>query len=437
MFGRKLITEDWRLRFWSWVILIITVTVGGCAPLHRGACLPQELSSHQLAQRRNTNVTIDFRYLEGPQPPEHIIGPADVLGVYIADVLGQRDQLPHVTYPSFRLDRDPVRPFVGHPIPVETDGTIHLPFIHPLHVDGMTMLQAKEVIRRAYSTDRQIIEPGRENIQVSLITSRAYRIHVFRQDTRYNVPGLQNSGQFEISRRWSGTTLLVSPKDATVMSALDRTGGLPGIDARNEIWVMKGVREDMLKEIGNSISPIEWKLEGYFPLMLPKHDSKIIRIPLSHPVGDPLPFELEDCQLGDGDVVFLPQRKGDHYLTGGLLPAGRIPLDRDRDLDILEAIAKAQGNALETLGQSSSRFTTGPGGVCPPTEAIVIRRLHEQEQFKIKVDLRKALEDSSERLLIAPGDLIIVQYRPHELMTNILLNFFDFNVTLRGLQTTD
>ena len=414
---------------------IALVANTGCSPLRRGALCPQELSAAQVVTPRSEKVYVDFRLLEGPQPPEHIIGPKDILGVYIADVLGDRDELPSVSYPSFRVDRDPIKPFVGHPIPVETDGTIHLPFIKPLNVNGATMIETKEKIRRAYSEAAKMIEPGRENIQVTLITPRAHRIHIFRQDTRYSVPGLQQTGQFEISRRWAGTTLFLQPNDASVLSALLRTGGLPGIDARNEIWVMKGVDEHQLPQIESMLDvPAETKKEGVFPIVLPKYDSKIIRIPLMHPVGEDLPFELEDCLLGDGDVVFLPRRDGDTYLTGGLLPAGRIPLDRDRDLDVIEAIAKAQGNAVQTHGTTNTRFVSGPGGVCAPTQVVIVRRLSDCEQIKIQVDLNRAMDDPSERVLIAPGDLILLQYKPAELTGNMLLNLFNFNFTInRGV----
>lgn len=425
-----------RAKFWFLQLSIaILIALPGCSTLRRGAVCPQDLLPEQIASPRSQRVYVDFRLLEGPQPPEHIIGPKDILGVYIADVLGDRDELPSVSYPSFRVDRDPIKPFVGHPVPVETDGTIHLPFIEPLVVNGLTMTAAKDSIRRAYSESSRMIERGRENIQVTLITPRSHRIHIFRQDTRYSVPGLQNAGQFEISRRWAGTTLFLQPNDASVLSALLRTGGLPGIDARNEIWVMKGVDQNEVPNIAAMLDvPSEKKIEGTFPIILPKEDSNIIRIPLMYPMGQELPFQLEDCLLGDGDVVFLPRRDGDTFLTGGLLPAGRYPLDRDRDLDVIEAIAKAQGNALQTHGTTNTRFVAGPGGVCAPTQVVIVRRISECEQIKIVVDLKKAMDDPTERVLISPGDLILLQYKPAELTGNILLNLFNFNFTInRGV----
>ena len=235
--------------------------------------------------------------------------------------------------------------------------------------------------------------------------------------------------QFEISRRWAGSTLFLEPKDASVLSALLRTGGLPGIDARNEIWVMKGLPEDEIDKIQET--PMETNLKGNLPMMLAKHDSKLIRIPLSHEVGSPLPFDPKDTLLGDGDVVFLPKREGDHFLTGGLLPPGRVPLERDRDIDVIEAIAKATGSTLGAPGgfRSPVQFNGGPGNIFAPTELIVVRRTEANVQYKIRVDLQKAMDDPTERLRIIPGDLLVLRYRPHELAGNVFLNLFDLGVT--------
>jgi len=375
-------------------------------------------------------VPLDHRLLGGVVPKEHVVGAGDVLGIYVADIIGKREELPAVSYPHYRNRNAPTEPFVGQPIKVEADGTIQLPYIAPIHVDGMTLLEVRNAIRQEYSIKTDFVKDGRDNTVVTLITPRFCRIHVFRQDTRYNVPGLQRPDQYEISRRWAGTILYLEPKEATVITALLQTGGLPGIDARNEIWVMKRVSEE---EAAKAEIPIdEKKIVGELPIMLPKENTKLIRIPLHVPLDQELPFDRDDVVLGDGDVVFLPQRDGDVFLTGGLLGGGRFPLARDRDIDILEAIAISTGNPLGPVGDMDNvvRFRSGPGNVIPPTDAIVVRRLSETEQIKIRVDLRKAMDDPTERLIIEPGDLILLNYRPKELAGNVLLNLFDYNFSL-------
>ena len=410
-----------------WLCALLT----GChlSP-HNSAISPLDLPIEFQADSRSSLVPLDHRLLGDMIPEEHIVGAGDVLGVYVADVIGKRDDLPAVSYPHFRNRNAPVEPFVGQPVKVETDGAIQLPYISPIKVEGMTLPQVRAAIRQAYSIETDFLKEGRDNTLVTLITPRFCRIHVFRQDTRYNVPGLQRPEEFEISRRWAGTILYLEPKEATVITALLQTGGLPGIDARNEIWVMKRVSDE---EAANARLPIdESKIVGELPIMLPKANTKLIRIPLHLAPGQPLPFDTDDVILGDGDVVFLPQRDGDVFLTGGLLGGGRFPLARDRDIDILEAIAICTGNPLGPAGDMNNvvRFRSGPGNVIPPTDVVVIRRRSETEQIKIRVDLRKAMDDPSERLIIAPGDLILLYYRPKELAGNVLLNLFDYNLAL-------
>ncbi len=296
-----------------------------------------------------------------------------------------------------------------------------------------------------------MIRPGRDSVTVSLISARAAKVYVVRQDTRYNLPGLQQANQFETSRRWAGTTLYLEPGESHVLNALMKTGGLPGIDARNEIWVMKGVPSDqsdqMLTDLdrftqlpGDNLPPeaiyhVEEELTHEPPFMLTLQHSNFIRIPLEVPLGQELPFKPDDVNLQDGDIVFLPRRDGDVYLTGGLLPPGRYPLNRDRDLDVVEAIAAATGNNLGPVyaPRSTGQFRSGPGNIIPATDVIIVRRLNYKHQMKIYVDLRKAMDDPSERVLIAPGDLLILNYKPWEIISNVMLNFVNFSYGLETL----
>jgi protein involved in polysaccharide export with SLBB domain len=394
---------------------------------------------------------LDFRLLATPPTPVHTVDTGDTLGIYIADILGERESLPSVDYPNFRLKNAPITPFVGQPISVEPDGTIHLPMVGAVLVRGLNLAQVRDLLIHKYSIEKQLIRPGRDSVTVSLISARAAKVYVVRQDTRYNLPGLQQANQFETSRRWAGTTLYLEPGESHVLNALMKTGGLPGIDARNEIWVMKGVPSDqsdqMLTDLdrftqlpGDNLPPeaiyhVEEELTHEPPFMLTLQHSNFIRIPLEVPLGQELPFKPDDVNLQDGDIVFLPRRDGDVYLTGGLLPPGRYPLNRDRDLDVVEAIAAATGNNLGPVyaPRSTGQFRSGPGNIIPATDVIIVRRLNYKHQMKIYVDLRKAMDDPSERVLIAPGDLLILNYKPWEIISNVMLNFVNFSYGLETL----
>ncbi len=42
------------------------------------------------------------------------------------------------------------------------------------------------------------------------------------------------------------------------------------------------------------------------------------------------------------------------------------------------------------------------------------------------------MQDPSERIRIMPGDFIMMYYTPAETATNVMLNFFNFNIIYSG-----
>src|SRR5262249_54173662 len=114
------------------------------------------------------------------------------------------------------------------------------------------------------------------------------------------------------------------------------------------------------------------------------------------------------------------------FYTGGVLPGGRIPMPRDQDLDVLEAIALVNGS-LVGPGNNQAGFRTGPGNVNAPSRAVIIRKLANGQQVTICLDLGRAIYDQRERILIQPEDQLLVFYKPSELYANIFLNYVGFN----------
>ncbi len=162
---------------------------------------------------------------------------------------------------------------------------------------------------------------------------------------------------------------------------------------------------------------------------MPAH-LEAIRIPLKLCPEQPIPFTPEDVLLEDGDVVYIQPRRDEYFYTGGLLAGGQIPMPRDEDLDILEAIALANGS-VGGLGGTSSvavlRAGAGVGNIIPPTRVLILRKLPNGEQLPIRVDLAKAMVDPTERIRVMPGDYIMMYYKPGEMTTNAVLNFFNFS----------
>ena len=61
-----------------------------------------------------------------------------------------------------------------------------------------------------------------------------------------------------------------------------------------------------------------------------------------------------------------------------------------------------------------------------------MRELPCGSQIAIKVDLNRALANRSERILIQPGDVIMVRYTIAEEVGNVLLSLMQFNFLFSG-----
>jgi hypothetical protein len=109
----------------------------------------------------------------------------------------------------------------------------------------------------------------------------------------------------------------------------------------------------------------------------------------------------------------------------------------------LGAIALSGGSIASGVGGNNFRGTlystsgSTPGGgslasLLPPTEVIVIRKGREQMQV-IKLDLRTAMTDPQQRILIQPNDLVMLEYTDFEMIMNGVLNTISLNVNLNQI----
>ncbi len=403
--------------------------------------LPKEL----LGTTRADTIALDMVRLRMDPPDKYLVDARDILGVYIEGVLGGGEgkdrQPPPVNFP----ERGGLPPSVGYPIVVGDDGTVSLPQIPRITVKGRTVAEIEELVRREYTIKRKILKEGEERIIVTLMRRRNYQIVVVREDSvGVNASaGSQNGTQGQTQ---AGSTLLGSNRKGAVFTldlpayendvahALAQSGGLPGLDAKNEIQVRRGsfksgedrdalISRMMLdaKENGDKCCPQ--------PAVLPP-DPNLTTIPLRYKPGKTVRFAQDDIILDNGDVVFIPANPSDFFYTGGLLGGGQFPLPRDVDLDVLGAIALARGPIGSTSNPSAGGGSSGLSGIIPATEIIVVRTTKCGQQVPIKVDLKKALTNKKERLLIQPGDVVMLQFTPGERIGNAFLGTFNFNLLL-------
>jgi hypothetical protein len=156
--------------------------------------------------------------------------------------------------------------------------------------------------------------------------------------------------------------------------------------------------------------------------------------------GQKPPFRPEDIILRTGDIVFIEARQAEVFYTGGLLPPGEHLLPRDIDLDVVEAVARVQGPLVSsgvTAGNISGSFLAGGLGVPPPRLLSVLRRTPEGCQMTIRVDLHQALCDPRERILVQPGDVLILQENPGDAVVRYFTQVFQLNFVFNLFQTPD
>ncbi len=421
--------------------IILSATVTLCCLLQTGCMRDRYIDAIPVArvpreilkvQRRDDLKEISLLRLRQDTPENYMLGPGDTVGVWVRGVHGTDDESPPIHYPE-----DGNRPpAVGIPYPIREDGTISLPIIDPINVEGMSLVEATNAIRMAYIYPEPIIREGEESVTVSLIRQRKTRVMVIREEA---------GGVEGVSKRGTGQIVDLPAYENDVLRALSMTGGLPGTDAKNEILIYRGLYEAGV-DADSVLSQIceDDCQDNCFCNEAPLPDPpSVTRIPLRYNPAAPPEFDQQDVILEDGDIVIIRSRDRETFYTAGVLGGGEYQLPRDKDLDILGAIAMIGGPLGET-GTGVGALSGGAGGgggfgggggrgrggqqqFCQPTDAIIIRELPCGSQISMRVNLNRALQNPRERVIIQPGDVIVVRYTLGDEIGNVLLNLFQFN----------
>jgi hypothetical protein len=445
------VAECWKAikRFAALGVVAVAGLATGCTALTTPITgVPaRRLPSQFFATPKNNLVPIDISRLTQEPPREYLLDKGDILGIYIERILppsapDQVPQLPPVNFP----DKDSkLPPSLGYPVPIAEDGTISLPSIRPLNVSGMTIQQVRELIRRAYFDSKIFNEATLTTLNpiVSLLQEREYNVIVVREDHGggggiggAGVGGGYISGGNDGSA--SGKAIKVKAYQNDVLHALMLTGGLPSLNAKNEVQILRANRADQRKrdEFIRQFYATFYGANSCNPCVCPPplpEDPSIVRIPLRLPPGITPSFRPEDILLNEGDIVYIESRDREVFYTGGLLPGGEWKLPRDYDLDVLGAMALAgRGIGASNGGQGGNalggNFAMGFGGV-PPGRLYILRKTPCDGQITIEVDLARAINNPRERPLIQPGDILILQYKCEEEILNFGLgSFFTFGL---------
>ncbi len=218
---------------------LLMMFAAGCAAFHPldgipADCLPPELNQAY----RSSQQTIDLSLLGQTPSRDYRVDSGDILAVYIQGVLGggERTEAPPVMFqPDPRYLSS-----AGYPIQVRGNGTISLPLVKPISVQGMTLTEVEDLIRKTYTEDNKILQPNREHILVSLQQPRMYRVLVLRDEQvtpRQNSQTTFGYTSTEPTKRGQVVELRASEND--VLHALAATGGLPNLDAENAVYIIR------------------------------------------------------------------------------------------------------------------------------------------------------------------------------------------------------
>ena len=395
-----------------------------------------------LAQPRSNYVELELARLTQKPVDEYLLDAGDILGIYVEGVLPPAGDVEEIAPPppvNFPGEGSDLPPSVGYPIPVRDDGTLALPLVDPIDVTGKTLTQVEELVSKAYTEDRKVLKKGQDRIIVTLMEERSVRVIVIREDADdRNDSNLKlRNGQLvsDSNRQGAGFVLDLPAYKNDLMHALAQSGGLPSLKAKNEVKILRrNLIDSRDRDAFMKAFYAQYECDKCMaPPPLPD-DPSAIRIELRYPPNQPPQFDADDVILQDGDIVYIEARDTEFFYTGGILPGGQFPIPRDYDLDIMGAMALAGqgvGGSKSTGGGGGGAATLLGGGFggASPTQLFIFRKLSNGKHVTISVDLVEAMNNQSQRLLVQPGDTLILRYKPCEELLNFsLLGFFTFGI---------
>ena len=405
--------------------------LSGCAaftnPVANGIpvrMIPDEL----LAESKEGFEPIPWPLLQRTREKKSELVPGDILGIYVEGVLGNDQGVPPVNIPTTATDP----PSIGYPIAIRNDGTISIPLTKPLKVAGLSIEEAEQKLIDAYTgEDNQILVPGEVRIILTMLRQKHAQINVIRQDTigqtqsRFTPTprGLVGNSVTAVNsnQQSRGFQITIPASEADVLSALNNTGGLPGLDAKPELMIYR--RADRPKNSGDGLA-----MESLSSL--PKPDV----IPLRRKPDESLNIREEDVTLNDGDIVVVSVRKPEYFYAAGLLRNQQVPMPLDKDLTASQAVMLSGGPLINGGfggGNFQGNIISNQLSSTNPSLLTILRRGPNERTIPIRVDLNEALRDPREDILIQDGDTLVLQQTTGEAFGRY---FFDrLNVNTNGL----
>lgn len=240
----------------------------------------EERNSSEKRQQAEAS-DIDLNSLRMALPETYLADAGDVFGVFIEGVLGGEDgEAPPVQLP----EAGETAPSIGFPVPVRSDGTISLPSVEPIAVQGRSLDEVKELVKRAYlDGPSPVIDDGR--IIVTLMRARTIRVLVVREDLPSEYP--------------RGFVLELPVYKNDVFNALMKTGGMPTTNANNVLQIARGTDSQLATQL-NSFYQVNPDTE--FPAnMISASHKKMEKLNLNREPHMP----RDQVELNQNDVLYV------------------------------------------------------------------------------------------------------------------------------------
>ena len=203
--------------------------------------------------RRDVEFQSIWRCLSQNPPRSYIIGPGDILSVYIEGFLPPNiDDVTPILQNNVALQNEyypptgvVIGPTAGVPWKSADDGTIPIPVIGSVKVEGLTIQQAADKLIKDV-VDKKIVLKDREYLYINLVRPRVHRVMIVREEIKSDAPTIMPRQASIAAKRGSAKIVDLPAFENDILHALTASGGMPGTDAINEVWILRrGQRGDM------------------------------------------------------------------------------------------------------------------------------------------------------------------------------------------------
>ena len=398
------------------LLLAVAACSNGCAALTNPVAdgIPvRRLPDEVFGQPKAELYPLPLNMLRITESGEYRLDKGDVLGIVADEVLTKENQPIPV---QFIQNPNAPNPAVqGLPVTVQEDGTILLPLLKPIDVKGKTLVQVRSAIINEMEKVAQLVPEGKARVLVDLIQRRRYRVLVVREDSQPLVPQYAQGGSASAlvggTKRGAAFSLLLEPGRNDLLGALTQTGGMPGLEAKNEVVIRRGTYDPANPAKGTSAS----------------------RCGSNGPAHH---VHREGHHPDDDDTVFIEPGTPRSTTRPGCW-AGPRSRRRDYDLRVIEAITHPRAaHQRRLLAERIRGEFHGCGDRQPEPQPRDRAAAAQLQQILIRVDLNEAFRDMRENIIILPGDVIVLQERPSEAVARYFTQTFRVNTTWEVIRGT-